>query len=72
MTKYMPSAVAINQGQVVKFTMSASHDVTPAATSSDPNLRVAKGQEKCFMFTQSGTYKFFCTPHGFAGMVTVN
>jgi plastocyanin len=71
-TKYMPSATTINQGQIVNFTMSISHDVTPAATGGDPNLRVAKGQEKCFMFTQTGTYRFFCTPHGFAGMVIVN
>lgn len=69
---YAPAAGTITQGQVVKFTMSTEHDVTPSAMSSDPNLKVGKGMEQCLMFTQTGTYKFYCTPHGFAGMVVVN
>src|SRR5687767_8093503 len=70
--RYTPNMAAINQGQVIKFTMSIHHDVTPALTMSDPGLVVAKGQEKCLMFTSTGTFRFYCSPHGFAGMVTVN
>jgi plastocyanin len=69
---YAPMSGTITQGQIVKFTMSVDHDVNPAAMGGDPNLKVGKGMEKCFMFTQTGTYKFFCNPHGFAGMVVVN
>lgn len=68
---YMPKDVTITQGQVVKFTMSSAHDVAPLNASSDPNLKVGFGQERCFMFTATGTFPFKCTPHGFTGSVTV-
>lgn len=69
---YTPKDVTITQGQVVKFTMSSAHDVAPLNASSDPNLRVGFGQERCFMFTATGNFPFKCTPHGFTGSVTVN
>jgi len=69
---YSPQMTTITQGQVVKFTMSSSHDVAPLNASSDPNLKVGFGQERCFMFTAAGTFPFKCTPHGFTGSITVN
>jgi plastocyanin len=72
---YNPAATTINQGQVVKFTMSATHNVAPfngAGAMTDPGLTVNFNQEKCLMFTKTGTFKFLCTPHGFTGTVTVN
>jgi len=69
---YTPADTVITQGQVVKFTMSGTHNVAPTPGMSDPGLAVGFGEEKCLMFTQTGTFKFFCTPHGFGGMVTVN
>jgi plastocyanin len=69
---YMPNAVTITQGQVVKFTTSSTHDVAPNTTGSDPALRVGFGATKCFRFTVPGTYGFHCTPHAFTGTITVN
>ena len=69
---YTPAATTITQGQVVKFTMSSTHNVAPTSMMSDPGLNVGFGAEKCLMFTKTGTFKFKCTPHGFSGTVTVN
>lgn len=69
---YMPAAVTITAGQVVKFTTSSTHDVAPNTTGSDPALRVGFGATKCFKFTAAGTFGFHCTPHAFTGAITVN
>ncbi len=69
---YMPMATTITQGQVVKFTMSSSHNVATLNAASDPALLVGFGQERCFMFTKAGTFSFKCSPNGFTGSVTVN
>jgi len=69
---YMPGAVTITVGQIVKFTTSATHDVAPNTTGSDPALRVGFGATKCFKFTAAGTFGFHCTPHAFTGTITVN
>ena len=44
----------------------------PNTTMSDPGLNVGFGATKCLRFTAPGTFGFHCTPHGFAGTVTVN
>lgn len=68
---YMPMATTITQGQVVKFTMNAAHDVAPLSASST-GLVVPLGGERCYRFTMTGNYTFKCTPHGFTGSITVN
>jgi plastocyanin len=71
--KYQPQMTTITQGQVVKFTMDPSHDVAPSRNMpTDPGLRVGFGATKCLRFTATGTFNFFCTPHGFTGSITVN
>jgi len=70
---YQPTSVSINVGQVVKFTMSATHNVVPDTTdSSDSGLNVDFSATKCLMFTSPGTFHFHCAPHSFEGSVTVN
>jgi plastocyanin len=70
---YMPMATTITQGQVVQFVMSSDHDVAPnTQVNTDGGLRVGFGATKCLRFTASGTFGYKCTPHGFAGTVTVN
>ena len=68
---YMPMATTITQGQVVKFTMNAAHDVAPNGASST-GLAVPLGGERCYRFTSAGSFGFKCTPHGFTGTITVN
>lgn len=68
---YMPSAVSIAIGQIVKFTMPSSHDVEPNRTMSDPGLSVGFGETKCLMFSRTGTFGFHCGPHQFTGTVVV-
>ncbi len=68
---YAGSPATINMGQVVQFTTSANHDVTPNTTGSDPKLSVDFSTTKCKMFTSTGTYGFHCSVHGFTGSVTV-
>jgi plastocyanin len=68
---YMPMATTITQGQVVKFTMNAAHDVAPNSAAST-GLVVPLGGDRCYRFTSPGAYSFKCTPHGFTGTITVN
>ena len=68
---YMPMATTITQGQVVKFTMNAAHDVAPNGAAST-GLVVPLGGERCYRFTGAGSFGFKCTPHGFTGTITVN
>ena len=67
---YMPTSVTINAGQVVKFMTSASHDVSPDA-SSPAVLHIPFNTTACLMFTQSGMFGFHCSIHGFSGSVVV-
>ncbi len=69
---YSPNAVTINQNGIVKFTMSAIHDVVPNSTGSDPGLNVGFNTTACLQFTAKGTFGFHCGPHGFTGTITVN
>ncbi len=68
---YAGSPATINMGQVVQFTTSANHNVTPNTTGSDPKLNVDFSTTKCLMFTSTGTFGFHCSVHGFTGSVTV-
>jgi plastocyanin len=68
---FNPVSATINQGQVVKFHTTLTHDVEPAATMSDPGIAVGFNMDKCLMFTQSGTFKFKCGPHAFTGTIVV-
>lgn len=68
--RYVPNAVTISVGEVVKFELTNSHDVAPN-TGAPTELRVGFGGTKCFMFKEAGTYPFYCTPHGFTGTITV-
>jgi len=69
---YSPSTATINVNDVVQFTTTASHDVQPNATGSDPGIHVPFSQIQCKKFTASGTYGFHCGPHNFTGSITVN
>jgi len=71
MFNFIPTSVTINQNQDVKFVTSATHDVVPNATMSDPGISVAFNQTVCLKFTAKGTFKFHCGPHGFIGTVIV-
>jgi plastocyanin len=70
---FMPNAVTITQGQVVKFTSSMTHNVVPNPLNHpDSGLNVGFNMTKCLMFTHTGTFGFMCQPHGFTGAITVN
>ena len=69
---YTPNSVTIAQNDIVKFVTSATHDVVPNTTNSDPGLRVAKNETRCLQFTITGTLGFHCGPHGFQGTIVVN
>ncbi len=71
---YSPMATTITVGSVVKFNTSASHNVkpNPVANKTDPGLDVGFNEMACLKFTATGTFGFFCSPHGFAGTITVN
>ena len=69
---YVPKTQTVPLNAVVKFTMTGGHDATPnTLTTTDPGLKVGLGQTKCLKFTATGTFGFFCSPHGFNGTVTV-
>jgi plastocyanin len=75
---YSPAATTIMQGQIVRFTMSASHNVVPgrvdamsSTTKTDSGMNVGFNATKCLMFTQTGAYGYHCGPHMFNGTVTV-
>ena len=71
-SSYTPGSVSISVGQIVKFTMSPSHNVAPSQTAStDSGLNVGFGATACLKFTKAGTFGFFCTVHLFTGTVTV-
>jgi plastocyanin len=69
---YSGSPVTIAQNTAVKFVMSATHNVVPNTTGSDPGLVVGFATTKCLKFTTTGTFGFHCGPHSFTGSVTVN
>jgi plastocyanin len=71
-TMFIPKAVTIPAGEVVKFTITAEHFVLPnTLTTTDPALNIGRGQTKCFEFNVPGTYGFLCGVHSFTGTITV-
>jgi hypothetical protein len=63
---YSPDAVTIDVGDVVRFNPGATHDVNGGS-----HFRVGIAGDACFRFDEAGVFPFFCTPHQFTGMVTV-
>lgn len=71
-TAFIPNAVTISPGDVVKFEITAEHFVLPnTLVPTDDVLRVARGETRCFRFDAPGTYGFLCGVHSFTGTVTV-
>jgi len=71
-TAFIPNAVTIGVGDVVRFDITAEHFVLPnTLVPTDPELRVARGETKCFRFDVPGTYGFLCGVHSFTGTITV-
>jgi plastocyanin len=70
--KYTPMATTITAGQIVEFKMGGAHNVRPSLTTGDPGLRVEFGADTCLKFSSTGTFGFYCQPHGFTGTITVN
>jgi plastocyanin len=71
---FMPMQTMINQGGIVQFTTSLTHNVVPGSNAfpdADLGLSVGFDMTKCLMFTQTGTYGFHCGPHGFVGSIIV-
>jgi len=73
---YNPPTTTINQGQVVLFTTASDHDVTPGhqpadSAIADPGIHVDFNMTGCRMFTETGSYGFHCSIHGFNGTITV-
>ena len=74
---YSPDTATIMQGQVVMFMTTTTHDVFPGhhvpdSTITDPGIHVDFSMTGCRMFTQTGSYGFHCSMHGFDGTITVN
>jgi plastocyanin len=69
---YSPATATISVGEVVEFTPMASHDVASGNPGSPDGLfSVGLAGQGCFQFNEAGTYPFHCTPHQFAGTLTV-
>jgi plastocyanin len=69
---YVPMMTTVPVNAVVKFVMPGDHNVAPnTQTATDPALSVGFGETKCLKFNASGTYGFYCGPHGFTGSIVV-
>ena len=73
-TSFDMSMLTITRGSTVKFISTATHPVGPfpGGQMTDPGIVVPEGQTRCLMFTATGTFKFICTVHSYAGTITVN
>jgi plastocyanin len=68
---YTPNRLVIRKGDTVRWTITTGHDVQHDAQVKLFGMRdiVQNGQEVVtYEFTETGTYKFFCTPHAGLGM----
>jgi plastocyanin len=71
--KYTISNASITAGSIVHFTTSVTHDVNPSTgVHSDPGLKVGFSGDACLKFSTAGSFSFYCSRHGFTGMLTVN
>lgn len=71
-TMFIPNAVTVSAGEVVRFDITAEHFVLPnTLVATDDALRVGRGETKCFQFNTPGTYGFLCGVHSFTGVITV-
>jgi plastocyanin len=71
-TAFDPMTTIISAHGIVKFVMSATHNVGPdPVLPSDRGLRVGFGQTACLEFDQAGTFNFQCTVHSFDGKIIV-
>ncbi|MBK9037028.1 MAG: hypothetical protein IPL61_38225 [Myxococcales bacterium] len=65
---FEPMATTISVGQVVRFTMPATHN---AVSNTAGQFRVDFGGDSCFRFDTAGTFGFHCEPHQFTGTIVV-
>jgi plastocyanin len=71
-TAFIPKAVTVSPGDVVRFDIAVEHLVIPnTLVPTDDVLRVGKGETKCFQLNKVGTYGFLCGIHSFTGVITV-
>lgn len=72
-TAFVPANPTVPVGAVVKFFLTADHDVqpNPLAAMTDPGIVVGEGKTACLKFTAAGTFGFYCMKHSFVGTITV-
>jgi plastocyanin len=69
---YSPMSDTIAVGEIVQFMPGSGHDVASGNPGSPDGLfSVGLAGNGCFQFNTAGTYPFHCTPHQFAGSLTV-
>ncbi|MEZ4401397.1 MAG: hypothetical protein R3B06_15335 [Kofleriaceae bacterium] len=63
----------VTAGDIVQFTMPASHSAHSGATAGvdDGVFVVLRNETKCLQFTAPGTFPFWCDPHLFTATLTV-
>ncbi len=64
---YVPNALTVTAGTVVRFKMHAEHDVR----SRQKLFMVGYGATECVRFNTVGSYVFDCVAHSFSGTITV-
>jgi plastocyanin len=64
---FTPATSTITAGQIVKFTMPATHN----AVSDSALFRADFNGDACFRFDTAGSYPFHCEPHLFTGTIVV-
>lgn len=69
---YSPTEATVAVGSIVQFMPGSGHDVASGNPGSPDGLfSVGFAGNGCFQFNAAGTYRFHCTPHQFAGTLTV-
>jgi len=77
--KFVPSTLTIAVGDTVKWVAESAGHTTTSGTNGVKDGKwdsgtVATGNTYSFVFTQAGTYPYYCTPHwalGMTGTITV-
>lgn len=71
-SSFVPAMTTVPLPGIVKFSINAEHFVIPHLTQpSDQELKVSRGETKCFRFNVAGSYSFVCGVHGFVGRIDV-